>query len=47
MEMPVCINMKKEVTNSNSAGSGPYAHLIQKLTIGKTAPTDFSFQQLL
>ena len=30
MEMPILINMKKEVTNSNSAGSSPYAHLIKK-----------------
>ena len=43
MEIAVRINMKREVTNSNSAESGPYAHLIQKLTIGKTAPANFSF----
>ena len=30
LEMPILINMKKEVTNSNSAGSSPYAHLIKK-----------------
>jgi len=43
MEMPILINMKKEVTNSNSAGSSPYAHLIKKTHHWQKSSNKFLF----